>query len=135
MNVKCHGEGRAAGLLGGLSSSSYKGAYSCVTPVGGDEEIEHGSVESLNIRLSLETRECAEEESSDCIPVDSASPFAGISQGIFSNAASVPSGDSGPFFDFPADLSFFPAFGYALTSPLDLAASKARIASSSERKL
>lgn len=56
VNVKC-GESRIAGLLGGLSSSTYKGAYRCVTPVGGDEDVVHESVESLNVRLSLETCE------------------------------------------------------------------------------
>ena len=58
MKVKW-GEGRATGLSGGPSSSWYKGAYTCVTPVGGDEDVEYRSVsgESLNVRLSLAARE------------------------------------------------------------------------------
>ena len=132
MNVKW-GEGRGTGLLGGLSSS-YKGAYPCVTPVGGDEDVEHDSVavESLNIRLSLATRNSPGDESGVCSPVDSASPLK--SKGARNNDASTSSGDNRAFFDFPADFSFFPGSGYALTSPLALAASNARVASSSEGK-
>lgn len=131
MNVKW-GEGRATGLLAGLSSSWYKGAYACVTPVGGDEDVDHESlaIESLNIPLSLATRDSPGDESGVCSPVDSASPFK--SKGTLNNEVSTSSGDSGEFLDLPADLSFFPASGYALTSPLALAASNTRIASSSE---
>ena len=132
MNVKW-GDGRPLGVLQGLSSSSYRGAYTCVTSVGGDEDVEHESVRSRNVRLSLATREWTGDESCVCSPVDSASSLK--PKGVLNHAASSPSGDSSAFVDLPEDSSFLPPFMCALTSPLSLAASNTRIASSSERKL
>lgn len=123
------GEG---GRATGLSSSTYKGAFTCVIPVGGDDDVEDEDVadesESLSARLRLATR--VSGESGVCNLVDPASSFTFM--GTVNREVSSPSGDSGAFFDWSVDWS---ASGYALTWPLARAASNARMASACVGKL